>query len=131
MPQNSQQPMTHLSLSLSYPPSVNTYWGFQGHRRFLTNKAREFKTNVLAAKLALNTGNFGANRVGIEVKLYPPDRRVRDIDNVLKPLLDALVAAGVLNDDGQIDLLIVSRETVVSGGRCEVCIKLIEHFARA
>lgn len=129
MPQNSNPQMTSLSLSLTYPPSVNTYWGFHGHRRFLTNKAREFKTNVAAAAAAAR--GFGACRVGIEVILHPPDRRVRDIDNVLKPLLDALVAAGVLNDDGQIDLLIVSRGTVVKGGRCEVCIKLIEQFARA
>ena len=38
-----------------------------------------------------------------------PDRRKRDLDNILKALQDSLQAAGVYKDDCQIDLLTVKR----------------------
>jgi crossover junction endodeoxyribonuclease RusA len=64
---------------------------------------------------------------------FPPDRRRRDLDNIQKPVLDALEHVGVYEDDSQIDLLITRRREVVPGGqllvevvnlplrRCPVC----------
>ena len=112
-----------MKLTLPYPPSVNTYWGFRGSRRFLTKKATEFKKAVAAA--FTGTG-FATERLQVTVYLYPPDRRVRDIDNICKPLLDALVQAGVMADDGQVDYLVVSRESVRAGGMCIVELQAIE-----
>jgi len=40
---------------------------------------------------------------------FPPDRRRRDLDNLLKSVLDALEHAGVYADDSQVDLLVVRR----------------------
>jgi crossover junction endodeoxyribonuclease RusA len=40
---------------------------------------------------------------------FPPDRRRRDLDNLLKPTLDALQHGGVYEDDSQVDLLVVRR----------------------
>ncbi len=118
--------MRSISLTLPYPPSVNTYWGFHGHRRFLTKKANEFKAQVQESVFVTNLQGFGFERLCVIVRLYPPDRRIRDIDNCLKPLLDALVAAQVFIDDGQIDRLIVSRETIEKHGKCEVMIQNID-----
>ena len=112
-----------MKLTLPYPPSVNTYWGFRGSRRFLTKKAVEFKKAV--AEAFTGTG-FATDRLQITVYLYPPDRRVRDIDNICKPLLDALVQAGVMTDDGQVDYLVVSRVSVRAGGMCIVELQAIE-----
>lgn len=123
MPQMTTDQKKNLSLMLSYPPSVNTYWGFHGHRRFLTKKAQEFKSSVSNAFLQTKSVGFDKADLSITVRLYPPDRRVRDIDNVLKPLLDALVSAGIFNDDSQVSLLIVSRETVIKGGACQLYIQ--------
>ena len=39
----------------------------------------------------------------------PPDKRRRDLDNILKALLDSLVHAGVLIDDEIIDELHIIR----------------------
>jgi len=105
-----------IKLTLPYPPSVNTYWGFRGSRRFLTKKAVEFKKHVWAAF----TGNpsFVSERLQISIYLYPPDKRVRDIDNVCKPLLDSLVQAGAMSDDSQIDRLTIERMEIVKEGKC-------------
>lgn len=45
-----------------------------------------------------------------------PDRRIRDLDNIKKALLDSLTHAGVYKDDFQIDDLRVVRREVVKGG---------------
>lgn len=40
-----------------------------------------------------------ADPVSVSISLVRPDRRRRDIDNLLKPLLDLLVRSGLLADD--------------------------------
>jgi crossover junction endodeoxyribonuclease RusA len=112
-----------IELNLPYPPSVNTYWGFKGSRRFLTKKANDFK---LIVNLSSKRARFGADKVSIEILLHAPDRRRRDIDNICKPIFDALQAAGVFDDDSQVDQLMVSRGTVIKGGSCVVKIKSLQ-----
>lgn len=112
------------TLTLPYPPSVNTYWGFRGSHRFLTAKAKEFKKCVANEFLCSGRLGFADKRLAVYVQLSPPDKRVRDIDNCLKPLLDALCQAGVFVDDGQVDYLSVERRAVVKGGSCTVRIEL-------
>jgi crossover junction endodeoxyribonuclease RusA len=112
-----------IELNLPYPPSVNTYWGFRGSRRFLTKTANDFK---LIVNLAAKRARFGDDKVGLEILLHAPDRRRRDIDNVLKPLIDALQAAGVFDDDSQVDQLMVARGSVLKGGSCVVKIKSLQ-----
>lgn len=102
-------------LTLPYPPSVNTYWGFQGHRRFLTTKAVQFKKEV-ARQVNLCPTKFTNERLEVFITLNPPDKRTRDIDNIAKPTLDALVSAGLFIDDGQIDRLVIVRSNTVKGG---------------
>jgi crossover junction endodeoxyribonuclease RusA len=114
--------MTSLHLNLPYPPSVNTYWGFHGHRRFLTNKANDFKSRVAHA-VSLTDIRFGNARLQITVALHAPDKRVRDIDNVVKPLLDALVDARLFDDDSQVDLITIMRKQPIKGGTSEVSIR--------
>ena len=61
----------------------------------------------------------------VEITLYPPDRRIRDIDNCIKSALDALVQGGAFNDDSQIDVLIVQRGEIVKGGRAKINLKVL------
>ena len=111
-----------IELNLPYPPSVNTYWGFRGSRRFLTKTANDFK---LIVNLASKRARFGDDKVGLEILLHAPDRRRRDIDNVLKPLIDALQAAGVFDDDGQFDKIEIARGSIKSGGGCTIVIAIL------
>ena len=55
-------------------------------------------------------------RLGIVIYVFPPDKRVRDLDNLLKQPLDALQHAGVYLNDGQIDQLMIRRQTPVKFG---------------
>jgi crossover junction endodeoxyribonuclease RusA len=112
------------TLEIPYPPSVNTYWGFKGHRRYLTPKALHFKSEV-AQIVSQYQIKFGSQRLEISITLYPPDKRVRDIDNVVKSTFDALVQAGAFDDDSCIDVLLVQRGTIHKGGKAVVGIKVL------
>jgi crossover junction endodeoxyribonuclease RusA len=109
---------------IPYPPSVNSYWGFSGHRRFLTPKAVQFKNEVKIAILNAGTKHFGNSRLEITITLYPTDKRIRDLDNSLKSCLDAIGQSGlVFNDDSQIDVLLVQRGEITKGGKAKIEIK--------
>jgi crossover junction endodeoxyribonuclease RusA len=65
--------------------------------------------------------------IKLEVIATRPDRRRRDVDNLLKSLLDALDHAEVYEDDSQIQDLRITWEcdenqqpVIVAGGLCEV-----------
>lgn len=94
------------------PPSVNTYWGFKGSMRYLTASAKRFTKdlgNWVPSKMS-------DKRLRLDLTFCYPDRRVRDLDNNLKPLIDSLVKCGLFVDDGQIDEINVKRGEVVKGG---------------
>jgi len=55
-------------------------------------------------------------RLGMNIDAYPPDRRRRDLDNILKALLDSMEHAGVYKDDNQIDELSIIRRKVEKPG---------------
>ena len=60
------------------------------------------------------------------IALFPPDKRRRDIGNYEKQTTDALMNAGVFDDDEQIDLITIVREEIVKGGQCVVVLQEIE-----
>jgi crossover junction endodeoxyribonuclease RusA len=109
-------------LTLPYPPSVNTYWRRNGHRYFIAPAGMAFRTEVEARCLSLGVCPV-AGSVRLSVSLVPGDRRRRDIDNVLKPLLDALTHGGAWADDSQVKALnVVMGDPEPRRGRCMVTI---------
>lgn len=114
-----------IELSLPYPPSVNHYWRRAGSRTIVSAQGRRFRRQV-AAELAFAHVRRFDGRVAVRVVVHPPDRRRRDLDNVLKALLDALAQpGGVYRDDAQIDALEVLRGGVVPGGKVVVTVEAI------
>lgn len=116
--------MSQIKITLPYPPSVNHYWGQVGSKKFLGKKGKEFREAVIIAVYNARQGALNG-RLHMEVYLYPPDNRKRDVDNILKPLLDALEHASVYENDSQIDKLCVTRMEVAKDGYCEVTISEI------
>jgi crossover junction endodeoxyribonuclease RusA len=117
-----------LVLNLPLPPSINSYWGFSGHRRFINKAGVAFKEAVADYVAEYRVPKLGNARLEIHVTLYPKDKRIQDIDNRLKSLFDSLSnnGAGVFDDDSQIDVLLVQRGAIKKGGGCLVMIDILE-----
>jgi len=116
-------------LTLPYPPSVNHYWRRVGARTLISREGRAFRRNVcalLAPRLCSGQAGDGprkppaGGRIALAMDAFPPDRRRRDLDNIQKPVADALQHAGIYEDDSQIDLLTTARCQVVRSGRLVV-----------
>jgi crossover junction endodeoxyribonuclease RusA len=60
------------------------------------------------------------DRLALTIAAYPPDRRKRDLDNLLKPLIDALMHAGAFPDDSQLDLVAIGRGERRKGAGCVI-----------
>jgi crossover junction endodeoxyribonuclease RusA len=102
---------------LPYPPTVNHYWVLGRGRLYITPDGQAYRRRV--AKLLDGVQAFSGN-VQVAVFVHPPDRRKRDIDNILKCLLDSLTKAGLWADDNQVVSLLVERRQVLKGGVIEV-----------
>lgn len=118
-------------VTLPWPPSTNQIWrnvAVGGKpRTLLSEKGRRFR--AAAAQQCLISRLAGMRldgRLQVVLLACPPDRRARDLDNMLKATLDALTHAGVWLDDSQIDLLSVERAQVVKGGELRVTISVKE-----
>lgn len=104
------------TITLPYPPSVNSIWRASNGGVRLSEKGRNYyavAVRLIQARM-LDTGfnGFGGQRIELEVVLRPPDKRKRDIGNTLKVLEDCLTKAKVFDDDEQIDRLMIERDAI-------------------
>ena len=111
-----------LELELPYPPSINHYWRRVGPRTLISREGRRFRQRVMAILAAFHIRPLAGN-LAVHVKVFPPDRRRRDIDNVLKSLLDALEHGGAFHDDSQVTDLRAKKLRPIAGGKVIVRIK--------
>jgi crossover junction endodeoxyribonuclease RusA len=110
-----------LTLDLPFPNSQNTHWRHARGYTYISKKGMEFRKRVaeyVAERQAVGPEGF----VTVDIRLWPDSKRKLDIDNRIKPLLDALECAGVILDDCLVYKLIVERMPVVKGGKCVVII---------
>lgn len=105
-------------LTLPYPPSINHYWIASGHRRFISAKGATFRAEVYKVAHGLMPTMLG--NLMIEIDAYPPDKRRRDLDNILKALFDSLEHAKVYKNDNQIAKMLIVRKEVATPGRLTV-----------
>lgn len=109
---------------LPWPPSINHYWRHTRNGHYISQEGKAYRELVCLA-CAQQDIRFGPHeRLMVSIEAYPPDRRRRDLDNVLKSLLDSLQCAGVYDDDSQIDFLSIRRNASLQG-RVAVEIKSI------
>lgn len=92
---------------------------------FIGQKGKSFRADVEAALVA----RFGTDispidfSVAIRVVAMMPDRRVRDLSNLLKATEDALTHANVWADDSLIDRITIERGPVKKGGELVITIE--------
>lgn len=121
-----------IDLSLPWPPSVNTYWrhptrGKLAGRHLISEEGRAYRDRVQAEVLSQARGQRIDGQLAVHIAAHPPDRRRRDLDNLLKALLDALTHAGIWADDSDIDDLRIVRAGVQPGGRVFVKVSTLSH----
>ncbi|MBC7351925.1 MAG: RusA family crossover junction endodeoxyribonuclease [Thermogutta sp.] len=120
-----------VTIDLPWPPTANRYWRNVNGRMVLSRDGRRYREAVdgLVWKQFCESGpvGFGESHLELTIEAYPPDRRRRDLDNLLKPLLDALQHAGLFADDSQIVSLQIRRRCVAAYGLVRVCLTAISH----
>ena len=107
---------------LPFPPTDNHYYTVDRGRKVLSARGRSYRKTVWA--LLREQGErtlMGA--VEMTVWLTMPDKRRRDLSNVMKALGDALQYGGAYRDDVQIDRLLIERNTVQPPGRADVWLR--------
>lgn len=126
--------LASVSFSLPWPPTVNSYWEpvarpiGKGSRKFrgqliLSDRAKEYRllaTNAMRLQRVPCGKLTGLLRINLTC--FPPDLRDRDLDNLLKGLLDSMAHAGVIRNDADFEEIFMRRGPVVANGRIEVMI---------
>ncbi|ENS0910012.1 RusA family crossover junction endodeoxyribonuclease [Escherichia coli] len=127
-----------MKLVLPFPPSVNTYWrapnkGPLKGRHLISAKGRAYQSAACSAIVdqLRRLPKPSTAPAAVEILLFPPDARRRDIDNYNKALFDALTHAGVWEDDSQVKRMLVEWGPKVAGGRVEITITTHEPMAGA
>ena len=113
-------------LELPFPPSVNTYYRRGAHSTYMSKAGREYKQAVANYISGGDFPNMGNKRLSVSMIVWPRDRRVFDLDNRLKSVLDSLQML-IYDDDSQIDELSIYRGSqIVPGGSIKVMIEEIK-----
>jgi len=125
----SPLPDTLASYELPWPPSANNlYRPGEAQKRghvFLTAGQLCYRNAAIGA-LTMARARPLLGRLAVEIDLYPPDLRARDIDNRVKAVLDALQHGRAIVNDSQIDKITITRFAPVAGGNCVVRITVIQ-----
>jgi len=120
-----------MTIDLPWPPTANRYWRNVAGRMVLSRDGRRYREAVdgLVWRLCREGGGvgFGESDLEVTIEAHPPDRRRRDLDNLLKPLLDALQHAGLFADDSQIVSLRIRKCCVAADGFVRVRLTATGH----
>lgn len=114
---------------LPYPPTVNTYWRsiimkskYTGEPRIqllISKRGRQFQRD-LKWWFDFYCGKSMKGNLKFEADFHPPDKRRRDLDNLLKSIIDALCKAGAYENDDQIQEIHVRFGKPMKGGKSYV-----------
>lgn len=113
-----------MKLILPFPPSVNTYWrhpnkGAFAGKSLISAAGRKFQSAACAAivEQLRRLPKPTSAPASVEIVLFPPDNRIRDLDNYNKALFDVLTHVGVWEDDSQVKRMLVEWDRLSRKGR--------------
>ena len=111
-----------MNVTLPWPPSVNTYWRKFRNHIVISQQGRDYRQAVVDQVVLQDVAMHFTSKVKVSIEAWRPDKRKRDLDNLLKAVLDALTHAGMWDDDSQIvDLRIYWAEQI--GGMLKIQIE--------
>ena len=113
--------MESVHLEVSWPPSLNNYYMRSKRGVFIKSKGKEYR-RLIAEDLQEQIGVLVSieEPVLVSAILYPPDKRVRDLDNHMKALQDALTFNGFWDDDRLVHQLLLYKGVVIKGGKVKL-----------
>lgn len=114
--------MEALRFDLPWPPSLNNYYRHVGPRVLISRAGRRYR--MMCVSRLSDAGKLDGD-IALKLECYPPDRRRRDLDNLLKCLQDSIVSAGVMEDDSQIKRLEMEMLEPIPEGLVHVQLKTI------
>jgi Holliday junction resolvase RusA-like endonuclease len=114
--------VAELCFVLPFPPSVNRYYRHVGYRTLLSREGRQYRATVCAL-LAGRVQQPLTSHLFLQIDLYPPDRRRRDLDNAQKAIWDACQHAGLYRDDSQIKRAVLEMHEPDGQPRAEVILR--------
>ena len=93
------------SAILPWPVSVNSLYRAKGKKVYISAKGKAFK-KACGIIFAGTKMVYETERVWLDIEVYPPDNRRRDISNLIKIVEDALPW---FRDDSQVDEIKIKR----------------------
>lgn len=122
----SRNEARELTFDLPMPPSVNSmYRNVPGKGRVKTKDAKAWAYEagwMLVTQRNQNTRHKQfKGPVEVEVSAYRPASRRRDLDNILKALLDLLTSTQTIADDSQV--VAIKARWVTEGVPCTVTVR--------
>lgn len=85
------------------------YWRRNGDRYFICSKGVDYRKIAAIESIPHTNSELYNKRLSLFICAFPPDRRRRDLDNLLKCIGDSLQHAGLYKDDSQIDCIYIKR----------------------
>ena len=106
----------NVNLILPYPPTINHYWlrNKDGGIR-ISAKGVNFREHCQWQAKAQKADKALTGPLVVDIVAHMPDKRRRDLDNVLKALLDGLTHSGVWGDDSQVVDLRIRKASSLGG----------------
>lgn len=99
-------------MTLPLPPSVNTYWRVRPKGKYLSDRAKRFRADVVALVAKENSIRTHTGRIKAVLTIHQRNKGKCDIDNYAKGTLDVLTHCRIIADDELIDDLHIIRGAV-------------------
>lgn len=104
-----------IELTLPWPPSVNTYWRMFNNRMIISEAGRKYRAAVIEQVFLQTRNKKTMGKLKVVIEAWRPDNRKRDLDNLLKAVLDSMGHAGLYIDDSLIVDLRIYWATEIGG----------------
>jgi len=105
------------------PPSTNVIWKVGKKKMYLNPKYSEWKNTSTVMALNNKKGDYISGHYSLILAVGRPDKRRRDIDNIIKPVSDLLVGIQIVEDDSLCNRVTAFWSNLVEKGYVKISIK--------